>query len=200
MDVRGPELYPTSPALTRAFLREVALPPNVWEPAAGIGHMALPLVEHGYNVRCSDLIDYGARLPGVPEISIVDFMSPEVAKVRLGEEWAIVTNPPFSLGADFVRRGLEICPTVCVLNRLAFLESRARADILDQHLSCVYVFVNRPPMMHRWSQDPETGDWREWQGRKADSAMPFAWYVFTQQPPVQTTLRRIAWSSDDNRI
>lgn len=198
---RGTELYPTPPALTKALMRalrhlptEVRLPLNVWEPASGMGHMALPLVAHGYNVRCSDAVDYGQRLPGTPVPQIQDFL--ELKPHWLGKDWAIVTNPPFSLAADFVRHGLRFCPTVMILERLAFLESRARADILDSNLAWVLPFDRRAPLMHRWSRG-EDGIWREWDGPKSTSAMAFGWFIFQRWTSGPARLRRITWTDAD---
>lgn len=198
---RGMELYPTPPALTKALLRallylplDARLPRNIWEPASGMGHMALPLVAHGYNVRCSDVVDYRQRLPGTPVPQIQDFLTLEPH--WLGKDWAIVTNPPFSLAADFVRHGLKFCPTVMILERLAFLESRSRADILTENLSWVLPFDRRAPLMHRWSPGKD-GIWREWDGPKSTSAMAFAWFVFKRWNDGITRLRRITWTDDD---
>lgn len=200
--LRGPELYPTPPALTLALLRalrslphDVRLPPNIWEPASGMGHMAWPLVANGYAVKCSDVQDYGQRIEGTPAPEIRDFL--QVTPHWLGKDWAIVTNPPFSIAADFVRHGLKFCPTVMVLERLAFLESQARADILEHNLAWVLPFDKRPPMMHRYSHNPATGQWEEWSGPKSTSAMAFAWFIFKRWSDGVTRLKRITWDASD---
>jgi hypothetical protein len=174
---------------------DVRLPRNVWEPASGMGHMALPLVAHNYNVRCSDILEYGLRLPGTPRPQVLDFL--QTQPQWLGKDWAIVTNPPFSLAADFVRHGLRYCPTVMILERLAFLEAKSRADIMNNHLAWVLPFDRRPPMLHRWSRDERTGLWKEWDGVRATSAMPFAWFIFKKWTDGVTRLRRITWTDDD---
>lgn len=198
MDVRENDFYPTPAPLTLAFLRAQKLPKKIWEPAAGMGHMATVLAAAGHEVYATDLIDYGHRVPGSPEIDApIDFLEDASP---LNASWAgaaIVTNPPFSLAAQFVRRGLQLCPMVCVLGRLAFLEGKGRSDILDHHLIKVFPFVRRPPMLHRWSQDPD-GVWREWDGKKADSAMAYAWYVFEREKSYRDPrMQRITWLDAD---
>lgn len=186
--VRGAELYPTPPQLTESLIRLGELPRSLWEPAAGLGHMTNVLINHGFDVYSSDIIDYGLGY----EIS--DFLTTRRLP-RAGIE-AIVTNPPFSIAADFVRHGLSLVPQVVILGRLAFLETKARSDIIDRRLARIYPFVERPPMMHRHTLNPASGQWVEWQGKKASSAMPVAWFVFERDHDARhmgTTLKRISW-------
>jgi hypothetical protein len=96
----------------------------------------------------------------------------------------IVTNPPFQWVEPFVARALELAPIVVMLLRLAFLESERRCGILEgRGLARVHVFRKRLPMMHR----------DQWAGRKANSGMAFAWYVFDRSHTGPTTIDRISW-------
>ena len=191
-EVRGPELYPTPPEVTLALCEAEPLPKVLWEPAAGMGHMALPLKDRGHEVLCTDLHDYGKTVHKdiyiYPGVDFIDHHMPWTVG-------CVITNPPFSIAAEFVRAGLKVAPKVCVLGRLAFLEGQRRKDIIEGNLARVYVFENRLPMMHRWAPDPDTGEYVEWPGKKAASAMAFAWFVFEQDhdPSRGTTLRRIRW-------
>ena len=59
----------------------------------------------------------------------------------------VIANPPFKLAMEFVRRGLEIAGengTVCMLLRLAFLESQGRRDFNQANPYDVYVMPQRP--------------------------------------------------------
>lgn len=191
---RGHELYPTPPQLTRALLKSGEhLPHRIWEPMCGMGHMVQPLVAAGHRVVASDLHDYG--WPGCP-FTQGDFFAYDAAPRVWGAAQTydcIVTNPAFSLSAKFVRHALTLVNKVIILNRLAFLETSGRSDIIDHHLVRVYPFVERPPMMHRWTL--ENGVWTEWSGNRATSAMPVAWFVFERKrdPGVPITLKRISW-------
>ena len=159
--------------------------------------MAAVLEKCGHEVYASDLVDYRQLVPGSPEIAAgQDFLKAEKPPFP-GRAWAVITNPPFSLSADFVAKGLEFCDQVYILNRLAFLEGRARAHLLDNHLTDVWVFENRAPMCHRWSQN-EAGAWVEWEGKKSDSAMAMAWYRFKPEKDQPTRLHRIRWRKEDN--
>ena len=189
-ELRGTELYPTPPQLTQALLLTEELPRVLWEPAAGLGHMTDVLLKAGHSVYSSDIIDYGRGYPVADFLKVHHRTAPEIE--------AIVTNPPFSLSAKFVRHGLTLCPTVYILNRLSFLEGSARRDIIDINLAKVLPFVERPPMMHRHTLDPLTREWREWAGNKASSAMPVAWFVFRRDHDARrmgTQLKRLSWRS-----
>jgi hypothetical protein len=163
--------------------------------------MAAVLEKSGHDVYCSDLIDYQKLVPGSPEIfAPLDFLKTDVATFKpCLMPKAIVTNPPFTLSAAFVDHGLRFCDEVYILNRLAFLEGRARGKLLNDNLTDVWVFENRPPMLHRWSQN-DAGAWVEWQGTKSDSAMALAWFRFSNFKDGHTRLRRIRWRREDNTL
>jgi hypothetical protein len=97
---------------------------------------------------------------------------------------AIVTNPPYALAERFIVKSLDVVPLVAMLLRLAFLESERRAPLLDTGLLArVHVFANRLPMMHRDG----------WNGRRASSAIAFAWFVFDRKHRGKATIDRIRW-------
>jgi hypothetical protein len=86
-----------------------------------------------------------------------------------------------------VAHALELgIPKVVMLLRLAFLESERRRPILDNgKLARVHVFRKRIPMMHRAG----------WEGRKANSGMAFAWFVWDLEHSGPTELHRISWEA-----
>lgn len=53
------DYYPTPPEVTHALLDYLKLPTDIdiWEPACGRGHMAGVMVERGYKVFTSDILD-----------------------------------------------------------------------------------------------------------------------------------------------
>jgi hypothetical protein len=174
---RALDLYETPPCATEALLRIEILPLWVWEPAGGRGAIARVLRDYGHVVISSDVIDCGG----------LDFVRDFLAETKMlaGCE-AIVTNPPYQHANEFVAHALDLAPRVCLLLRLAFLESVRRTDILEHRgLRAVYVFRNRLPMMHRDS----------WTGPRASSAIPFAWFCWDRGYRGQTTIDRISWEA-----
>jgi len=177
---RGDDLYETPPVAVHALLRVEALPKVIWEPACGPGSIVKVLRGAGYRVFASDLVNRGCP----DSDSGVDFL---MERSRPYGVEAIVTNPPFKIGNEFVAHALELgVPKVVMLLRLQFLESDRRSSILDGGLLArVYPFANRLPMMHRDG----------WSGSKARSAMAFAWFAWEVGHRGRAEIQRIAWES-----
>lgn len=176
--IRKDDLYETPPEAVTALLRAENLPGMIWEPACGPGSIVRALRASGRQVYATDLVDYDS--PDQDQAGW-DFLME--TQLPLGVE-AIVTNPPFKNGAEFVVKGLSLCPKVIMLLRLAFLESEGRSTILDGgHLARVHVFRDRLPMMHRDG----------WDGPKSTNTMAFAWFVWDSEHKGPTELRRISW-------
>ncbi len=174
---RGNDLYETPPEAVHALLKVETLPPLLWEPACGRGAIARILRDAGHSVWATDLVDYGYE----NSESGIDFLMERQTRKDIQ---AIVTNPPFKNTEGFVARALELAPKVIMLLRLAFMESEKRTPILDGGmLARVHVFRKRLPMMHRDG----------WAGRRANSGMAFAWFVWDRFHSAPTTIHRISW-------
>jgi hypothetical protein len=172
------DLYDTPPEAVDALLKVERLPSRIWEPACGIGNIVDVLRGAGHDVVATDL-----NQRGCPDSRFgVDFLFPMVLPAIDCD--AVVTNPPFSLAEEFVVAAVERAPLVIMLLRLAFYESEKRTDILEHAgLARIHVFANRLPMMHRAG----------WRGRKASSAVPFAWFVWSADHYGPTKIDRIRW-------
>lgn len=174
---RGHDLYETPDVAVKALMRVEQLPEAIWEPACGPGRIVNVLRQYGHRVYATDIVDYGCP----DSEGGVNFLMEQAPGFYIG---AIVTNPPFKLAQQFVTHALTLCPRVIMLLRLAFLESERRRAILDNgFLARVYVFRKRLPMMHRAG----------WEGRKANSAMAFAWFVWDRAHNGPAELHRISW-------
>ena len=171
---RGLDLYETPPVATEALLRVETLPLRIWEPAAGRGAIVKLLRAHGHSVIASDVADYGFKLDFV-----ADFLKTTLPPSGCG---AIVTNSPYQIATEFARHALDLAPRVYLLLRLAFLESIRRTEILEHRgLARVHVFRKRLPMMHRDG----------WDGPRASSAIPFAWFCWDRNYCGTTAVDRI---------
>src|SRR5262245_52331052 len=98
---RGLDQYPTPPCAVEALLAAEPLPHHILEPCAGDDDIVRILRAHGHQVTAYDLAKDG-----------IDFLQERQVPLGIG---AIVTNPPFTLAADFVRHGLKLVPKVVVL-------------------------------------------------------------------------------------
>jgi len=151
------DFYPTPPEGTKALLSVEKFEGDIWEPACGDGAISKELEAAGYKVHSSDLV---AR--GYGE-SRTDFLMEYKSRAP-----NIVTNPPFKMCAEFIRKSLELTTgKVCILMRLACLEGSERREIYDSSpLARVWVFSKRLSMYRN-------GNPTEYGGMIA-----FAWFVW----------------------
>jgi hypothetical protein len=178
LSLRGDDLYETPDVAVHALLRVESLPQYIWEPACGPGRIVNVLRSAGHTVVGSDLVDYGDPTHFYRRNFLSESKAPDRCQV-------ILTNPPYKLANQFVAHALELCPRVVMLLRLAFLESSRRNAILDGgRLARVHVFRNRLPMMHRAG----------WNGPRATSSIPFAWFSWDIAHKGPPTLHRISWT------
>ena len=176
---RGVDCYETPPEAVHALLKVEKLPEWIWEPACGPGSIVRTLRAARYCVIDSDLHDYGQSYQ-------IDFLQQtDVPWHGMYKTSCLLTNPPYQLAQKFVEHAAALqVPLVIMLLRLAFLEGTRRSHILEHAgLARVHVFRNRLPMMHR----------RGWDGPKASSAIPFAWFVWERGYQGPTTIDRISW-------
>ncbi len=89
--------YPTPRAAIIPLMRTLALPPHIWEPACGEGHIAETMRDYGYQVEATTLVDRGYGETGI------DFLTEREARAKV-----IITNPPFSLDEEFVLHAMSL--------------------------------------------------------------------------------------------
>ena len=167
------DYYATDPKAVEMLLELEQFAPVIWEPACGEGHISKVLQAHGYEVISTDLIYRGF---GDPEP--LDFL-----KETLDDfEGDIITNPPYSMGLEFVQRALEsVRPggKVAMFLKVQFLEGQKRgAFFKDTPPRTVYISRSRISCA-------KNGDFE----RFPDSAIAYAWYVwekgFTGDPVIK---------------
>ena len=132
------DFYATEPNALKIFLKQikkdgVILHEDIWECACGEGHLSEVLKDNGFNVRSTDLIDRGYGQGNVDFLKSVD-------------EWPgdVLTNPPYKLAKEFVKKSLEITRkgyyTVMFL-KIQFLEGQARLEMFKKYPP-KYIYVN----------------------------------------------------------
>jgi hypothetical protein len=174
---RGHDLYETPLVAVEALLRVEPLPRRLWEPACGPGNIVKVLRAAGHEVIGSDLVDYGDPTHFYHRDFLLERKMPDGCQ-------CIITNPPYKLVEPFVAHALDLSPLVILLLRLAFMESERRTGILEgRGLARIHQFRKRLPMMHRAG----------WEGRKVNSGMAFAWFVWDRSHAGPTTIDRISW-------
>lgn len=120
------DYYATEPKAMELLLAEEQFSPVIWECACGEGHLSKVLEQHGFEVISTDLIYRGF---GDPEP--LDFL-----KETLDDfEGDIITNPPYSMGLEFVQRALEsVRPggKVAMFLKVQFLEGQKRGEFFKR--------------------------------------------------------------------
>lgn len=154
------DYYATPPAAIDCLLEKATLDKNIWECACGQGHISKRLIELGYNVKSTDLIDRGYGVGGV------DFFS--VWEPFCGD---ILTNPPYKLAQEFCEHALDLIPEgnkVFMFLKVQFLESKRRRVLFDRkQLKTVYVLSGRMSCAIN-------GDFEH----NCSSVIAYAWYEF----------------------
>ena len=161
------DFYPTHPIVTRSLLERENLSGSIWEPACGKGDMSDVLIQNGLDVLSTDLIDRGYGEGNV------DFLDDKQIK-RFGKVDVVITNPPFSLGLDFVLQAKKVArKKICIFNKTSFLEGVKRYDMwLDKGfpLKTMYQFSGR--ITFRKNNLTEQG---------YSGMLPFSWFVFDKE-------------------
>jgi len=176
-DRESNDFYATEPRAVEKLLSVlkrdgVRLSDPLWEPACGQGHISKVLDEAGYEVRSTDLIDRGYG-------SVLNFL--ECEELWRGD---IITNPPFKLSAEFIRKSLSLVGVgqrVIFFQRLNFLES-AKRFALFQEFPIRYVYVHASRVGTAMG-----GDFQRYHAK----SMAYAWYVWEKGYQGDTVMRWI---------
>jgi hypothetical protein len=154
---------------------------RVLEPACGGGHMVKVLQEYFDKVESCDIADYG-------QDRIQDFLAMDYSQVIGAYDW-IITNPPFNLAEEFVRKALPMTrKCVAIFARTQFMEGIGRYERLfkPNPPTIIAQFCERVPIV---------------KGRlsaTASTATSYAWFVWrTNQDNHQTQLD---WIPPSRRI
>lgn len=166
IDRQKDDFYATDPKATKMCLDELGKYYDlslldVWEPAAGMGHISNVLKERGLNVvKESDIVDRGIGA------TIENFLETD----SMGNANAIITNPPYKISEDFYSHFLKIAnqgDLYVFLGRIQWLEGVNRAKLFKENPPS-YVFVH----------SKRINCWKDGKEVKESSAICYAWFVF----------------------
>jgi hypothetical protein len=128
------DFYPTPIYATQSLLDKVQFSGSVWECACGDGAMSDVIINNGYDVYSSDLIErgYGDKLNFLTSNKKVD---------------NIITNPPYKDALAFLNKAKESSHNkIAFLLKTVFLERVGRYDMFmdtEFPLKTVYQFSKR---------------------------------------------------------
>ena len=177
------DFYPTPPSATNMFLSWLSdyhhdlSAMSCWEPAGGAGDMAVELKKRFDKVHISDWYDPANM--GWPRIDFAD----QLLAVPEKYDW-IITNPPFSLGLEFVQNGLKYSRWgYAMIMRIAFLEGVKRYENLfkDTPPTDVLIHVKRVSMSEGVVDE------------KRPSSVAYAWFVWDKSDPQYGKTTKVSW-------
>lgn len=151
------DYYATEPIAVEWLIKLESLDHNIWECACGEGHLSKVLVEAGFDVKSTDLIDRGYGTGNV------DFL-----KQHEMFDGDIVTNPPYKFAKQFIEHALELISDghkVCMFLKVQFLEGQARKKLFEQ---------NPPKTVWISSSRIRCGK----NGKFETSMIAYAWYIW----------------------
>lgn len=130
------DYYATDPLALEILLQYIKLPPIVWEPACGEGHLAKVILNRtDSTVICSDKYEHGYKFHFQK-----DFL--EMKRALTGCT-CILTNPPYKYATEFVLKSIELLPSggdIYMFLRTQFLEGQGRYDRIFHQFPPVKVF------------------------------------------------------------
>lgn len=108
------DYYATEPKTIDGLIRKETFSKKIWEPSCGEGHLSKRLIEQGFIVKSSDLIDRGFG-------EVIDFFSTQ----EFPEGYDIITNPPYKYAKEYAFHALSLLQEgrkLALLLKLTFLE------------------------------------------------------------------------------
>lgn len=162
------DYYATSPIAIDKLLKVETPNHNIWECAAGEGHLSKRLTELGFSVYSTDLIKRNFELDNT-----VDFLQTK----KMNFEYDILTNPPYKYAKEFVLHALELVDEgnkVYMFLKLTFLEGKSRyKDLFSKYPpQKIYVFVDR-------LMCAKNGEFEKYNNHGiAHGAVAYAWFVW----------------------
>lgn len=117
------DFYPTPWEVTESLMQFLKLPPcKIWEPACGNGAMSEVLIKHSHTVTSSDLRMSGYGLGNMNFLYTTEYVGFD----------AVITNPPFNLAEEFIRKSLSIAPIVAMVLKSQYWHAKKRYDLFTK--------------------------------------------------------------------
>jgi hypothetical protein len=163
----GVDFYSTPEWATEELLKREKFDGLILEPCSGAGAISKVLERYGYEVISSD-IRTDDHIYGEKGVDLLQIESTPAKH--------IVTNPPFFMATEAVKKSLDLIPDggkVAMILKLQFLEGQKRYEFFKTTpLRTVYVFCKRVVFWNELLQ-PDDGN-----RSKHGGTIAFAWYVW----------------------
>lgn len=162
------DYYATEPKAVRLLLEIEKFEGTIWECACGEGHLSEEMLNLGYDVFSSDIVD---RKYQNIDLTHLDFLESKSITPNFQLDWNIITNPPYKYANQFIEKALEIIEIgkkVAFFLPIRYLETKSRKVIFEKYPPIrIYVSSNR-------LKCAMNGDFE----KMANSAVCYAWFVW----------------------
>jgi hypothetical protein len=161
------DFYATSPEAIDGLLKHIFPTREVWENAAGNGHLSQRLTENGFDVFSSDIVarDY--------PVQIIDFLKEGMGKYLNALACRdVLTNPPYKYAQEWVEKSMEVLAAggrLFLFLKLTFLEGQKRKELFKKYPPR-YVLVFSKRIQVAINGDPKMFE--------KSSAACYAWFVW----------------------
>lgn len=155
------DYYATEPKAVKLLLELEKIDGTIWECACGEGHLSKEMERLGYDVISTDLVwrGYGD--------GVYDFLdSKNTGKTNFN----IITNPPFIVANDFIKKGIEVLgkgKKMALFLPIRYLEGKTRGDIFKDYPP-YRIYISRSRLM-----TAKNGNFND-----VHSAVGYAWFVW----------------------
>lgn len=181
------DFYATDPIAIEKLAKVFSIKHKVFEPSCGQGHLSKWLLNNGYDVLSSDLIDRSFGYSGVDffQIKNQNSLFGEYDFDNVLDKWAgydcfdIVTNPPYNKATEYVQHALDIIPNgghIILFLKTTFLEGKERKEKIYD--------INPPRFIYQFSERvvcAKNGEFCDKDGKRISSAVAYAWFIWGKQ-------------------
>lgn len=172
------DLYCTEPRAVVELLKRERFSKNIWECAAGLGHLSEKMKELGYDVLSTDITERSYTLDKVMDFLFFDNYEQT--------DRDIITNPPYRFANEFIRRGYSLLKTgrkMAYLLPIRYLSGKERKQIfINFPPKTIYVFSGRITCAL-------SGDFDKIKG----NAIDYAWFVWERTKMNRYRKTKVEW-------
>ena len=163
------DYYATEPKAVEILLQQEDFSQFIWEPACGEDHISEVLLQNGFDVLSTDIVNRGYK----GQRTEIDFLKANLFSDLSENCMDIITNPPYSQAKEFIQKALDISTPgtkIAMFLKLTFLEGQARRKLFEENPpKIVYVFSKRVKCAKNGKFE-----------NISSSAVAYAWFIWVK--------------------
>lgn len=171
------DFFETPTAVIKFIIPYLDKSKKYYDPCVGRGQIVKILNNNDLKSFGSDI-----REKNIYGVECIDFINDDVSRF-IEDNTVIIMNPPFNLSVEFIIKALTLVDEVIIFEKLSFMASKRRKDLINNHLQDIYICSKRPSM---YKADPELCVEAEYIEKGLSGTIDFAWYRFVNDKKIQT--------------